>query len=103
METVLLALEIIGTAAFAVSGAFVGVRRDMDIFGVIILGLTTAVGGGIIRDLILGLTPPRTFQHPIYAMLAIAASAAVFFIARRGFTEKPTGPYSVVMLIMVTF
>ena len=100
METVLLALEIIGTAAFAVSGAFVGVRRDMDIFGVIILGLTTAVGGGIIRDLILGLTPPRTFQHPIYAMLAIAASAAVFFIARRGFTEKTTGPYSVVMLIM---
>ena len=47
METVLLVLEIIGTAAFAVSGAFVGVRRDMDVFGVIILGLTTAVGGGI--------------------------------------------------------
>ena len=100
METVLFVLEIVGTLAFAVSGAFVGVRRDMDVFGVIILGLTTAVGGGVIRDLILGLTPPRTFQHPIYAMIAVAASVAVFLIARRGFTEKTTGPYSVVMLIM---
>ena len=100
METVLFVLEIVGTLAFAVSGAFVGVRRDMDVFGVIILGLTTAVGGGVIRDLLLGLTPPRTFQHPIYAMIAVAASVAVFLIARRGFTEKTTGPYSVVMLIM---
>ena len=103
METVLFVLEIVGTLAFAVSGAFVGVRRDMDVFGVIILGLTTAVGGGVIRDLILGLTPPRTFQHPIYAMIAVAASVAVFLIARRGFTEKTTGPYSVVMLIMDSF
>ena len=100
METVLLVLEIVGTAAFAVSGAFVGVRRDMDVFGVIILGLTTAVGGGIIRDLILGLTPPRTFQHPIYAMLAIAASIIVFLIARRGWTEKTSGPYGTTMLVM---
>lgn len=100
METVLFVLEIVGTLAFAVSGAFVGVRRDMDVFGVIILGLTTAVGGGVIRDLILGLTPPRTFQHPIYALLAIAASVIVFLIARRGFTEKTTGPYGLAMLIM---
>lgn len=100
METVLLVLEIVGTAAFAVSGAFVGVRRDMDVFGVIILGLTTAVGGGIIRDLILGLTLPRTFQHPIYAMLAIAASIIVFLIARRGWTEKTSGPYGTAMLVM---
>lgn len=100
METVLLVLEIIGTAAFAVSGAFVGVRRDMDVFGVIILGLTTAVGGGIIRDLILGITPPRTFLHPIYATIAISASIIVFLIARRGFTEKTTGPYGAAMLVM---
>ena len=100
METVLLVLEIVGTAAFAVSGAFVGVRRDMDVFGVIILGLTTAVGGGIIRDLILGMTPPHTLQHPIYAMLAIAASIIVFLIARRGWTEKTSGPYGTAMLVM---
>ena len=100
MDTVLFILEIIGTLAFAVSGAFVGVRRDMDVFGVVILGLTTAVGGGIIRDLVLGLTPPRTFQHPIYALIAVAASAAVFLIARRGWTEKSSGPYAVTMLVM---
>lgn len=100
METILLILELIGTAAFAVSGAFVGVRRDMDIFGVIILGLTTAVGGGVIRDLILGLTPPRTFQHPVYALLAIGASIIVFLIARHGWTEKTSGPYGVTMLVM---
>ena len=96
MDTVLLAFEIIGTAAFAVSGAFTAVRRDMDVFGVMILGLTTAVGGGVIRDLILGLTPPRTFQHPIYAAISLAAAVIVFLIARRGWTEKS----SVAMLVM---
>ena len=100
MDTVLLAFEIIGTAAFAVSGAFTAVRRDMDVFGVMILGLTTAVGGGVIRDLILGLTPPRTFQHPIYAAISLAAAVIVFLIARRGWTEKSSGPYAVAMLVM---
>ena len=100
MDTVLLAFEIIGTAAFAVSGAFTAVRRDMDVFGVMILGLTTAVGGGVIRDLILGLTPPRTFQHPIYAAISLAAAVVVFLIARRGWTEKRSGPYAVTMLVM---
>lgn len=100
MDTVLLVLEIIGTLAFAASGAFTAVRRDMDVFGVIILGLTTAVGGGVIRDIVLGLTPPRTFQHPVYAIVAIAASALVFVIARGGWTEKNSGPYAVAMLVM---
>ena len=100
MDTVLLAFEIIGTAAFAVSGAFTAVRRDMDVFGVMILGLTTAVGGGVIRDLILGLTPPRTFQHPIYAAISLAAAVVVFLIARRGWTEKRSGPYAVTILVM---
>lgn len=100
MDTVLLAFEIIGTAAFAVSGAFTAVRRDMDVFGVMILGLTTAVGGGVIRDLILGLTPPRTFQHPIYAAISLVAAVVVFLIARRGWTEKSSGPYAVTMLVM---
>ena len=53
--------EIIGTVAFAVSGAMVGISKKMDIFGIVILGLTTAVGGGVIRDVILGINPPITF------------------------------------------
>ena len=51
--------------AFSASGAMTGIRKNMDIFGVCILGLTTAVGGGVIRDVILGNTPPATFRNPI--------------------------------------
>ena len=66
MDVLTSALEIIGTAAFAVPGAMTGLKKGMDLFGVIILGLTTAVGGGILRDLNLGITPPRAFQNPVY-------------------------------------
>ena len=51
----------------------------MDIFGVCILALTTAVGGGVIRDLILGNTPPATFRDPIYATVALVAALVLFF------------------------
>ena len=74
MAEFLLILEIIGTVAFAVSGAMTGLSKKMDIFGVVILGLTTAVGGGMIRDLVLGLTPPAMFTNPIYAAVAAAVS-----------------------------
>lgn len=78
METFILALELIGTLAFAASGAMTGLKKNMDIFGVCILGLTTAVGGGVIRDLILGNTPPATFRDPIYATVAILTSLVLF-------------------------
>ena len=71
-------LEIIGTVAFSVSGAMTGIRKGMDILGISILGLTTAVGGGVIRDLILGITPPKTFQNPIYAIVAIGTALIVW-------------------------
>ena len=50
-------MEMVGTIAFAASGAMVAVDRAMDIFGVIVLGVTTAVGGGAVRDVILGNVP----------------------------------------------
>lgn len=71
-------VEIIGTIAFAVSGAMVGIRNKMDIFGVAILGMTTAIGGGCIRDILLGQIPPLSLQHPLYAILGIAVSLLVF-------------------------
>lgn len=71
-------LEIIGTIAFASSGAMVGIKKQMDLLGVCVLGMTTAVGGGMIRDLILGVTPPIMFQNPTYALLALAFSVFVF-------------------------
>ena len=50
MERFLFIFEMIGTVAFAASGAILGIRKGMDIFGVCILGLTTACGGGMVRD-----------------------------------------------------
>lgn len=75
---ILFVFEIIGTIAFAVSGAGVAIEKKMDIFGVAILGTTTAIGGGIIRDIILAVTPPVAFQKPIYAIVAIFISLLVF-------------------------
>ena len=71
-------LELIGTAAFAVSGAIVGIKKQMDLFGVIVLGVCTAVGGGIVRDVILGITPPATFHDPVYTLSAAAVSVLMF-------------------------
>ena len=67
MNIFIIILELIGTVAFSASGAMVGIKKHMDIFGVMILGLVTAVGGGVIRDLTLGITPPAAFRDPIYA------------------------------------
>lgn len=58
METFLFLFEMLGTIAFAASGAVLGVRKGLDVFGVCFLGLTTACGGGMVRDVLLGNTPP---------------------------------------------
>ena len=58
-------------------------EKKMDIFGVAILGLTTAVGGGIIRDMLIGNTPPQTFQDPVYAVISIVTAIIVFYLAGR--------------------
>ncbi len=78
MPELILTLELIGTVAFAISGAVTAEHKRMDLFGVAILGLTTAVGGGVLRDLILGNTPPVTFRDPIYALTALGVSIIVF-------------------------
>ena len=78
LDKYIFVIEIIGTIAFASSGAMVGIKKQMDLLGVCVLGMTTAVGGGMIRDLILGVTPPVMFQNPTYALLAIAFSIFVF-------------------------
>ena len=79
MDLLILVVELIGTVAFSASGAMSGIRKNMDVFGVCILGLTTAVGGGVIRDVILGNTPPATFRNPIYAAVALIAALILFF------------------------
>ena len=73
-------LEIVGTVAFAASGAMTALKKEMDIFGVAVLGLLTAVGGGIIRDIILGCNPPAAFTDPIYSVIAVVTSIIIFFL-----------------------
>ena len=66
--------ELIGAVAFAVSGAALAVKKGMDLFGVAVMGMTTAVGGGILRDMLLGLTPPAALKDSLQALVAIATS-----------------------------
>ena len=100
MQTFIFILEILGTAVFAVSGAMTALKKDMDIFGVAILGLTTACGGGITRDLLLGITPPTMFSDPVYALVAIAVSIVVFFPSIRRFLTHNHLLYERMMLVM---
>lgn len=78
-EMISFIIEFIGTVAFALSGAVVAIKKRMDIFGVIILALSTAIGGGIMRDLIVGNTPPNSFQHPFFGVVAIVVSIIIFY------------------------
>ena len=73
--------EIVGTAAFAASGAMLAIDRELDLFGVIFLGVIAAVGGGILRDVLLGALPPGAFLRPVYVGVAFAVSLAVFVYA----------------------
>ena len=86
MDEFIFIWELIGTVAFASSGAMIAIEKKMDIFGVNVLGATTAVGGGIMRDIILGLTPPGAFSHPVYVLVAALTSTILFVIAY----AKPT-------------
>ena len=96
-------MEMVGTVAFAASGAMVAVNRAMDIFGVIVLGVTTAVGGGAVRDVILGIVPPAMFQHPVYTIVAMITSCIVFtilYLKKELLQGHNRETYDKVMLVM---
>ncbi|GAB3213563.1 trimeric intracellular cation channel family protein [Marinactinospora thermotolerans] len=79
----LLALDLLGVFAFALDGALTGIRSArVDIVGVAVLGVTTAIGGGIIRDLLLGVTP-ATFGDWRYLAVAMAGALLAFFLGHR--------------------
>lgn len=79
----LLFLELIGTAAFAISGALAASRKNMDIFGFCVVALMPAVGGGTIRDVILGRQPVFWIEHPSYVAVALISAVVVFLLAYR--------------------
>ena len=76
-------IDMIGTIAFAISGAFVGVRKEMDLFGINMVAVTTACGGGVLRDLIVDSTPPLMFTNPFYVAVAAVCANAVFLLLKR--------------------
>jgi uncharacterized membrane protein YeiH len=80
MDTFIFVLEIIGTIAFAISGAMISIRNKLDIFGVIMLGTVTACGGGFLRDTFLGKLPQSMFTDYIYVIIAASVSLIVFLI-----------------------
>jgi len=72
------ALDLIGTFVFAMSGASLGVRRGLDLFGVLVLGFVTAVAGGIMRDVLIGAVPPAALASWEPMALALVAGLLAF-------------------------
>lgn len=77
-----LIFDYLGTIAFAISGALVGMQRRMDIFGIAILALATAVGGGMIRDTLVGNTPPSALEDGSYIAISLVTVVALLFSFR---------------------
>ena len=75
-------LEMIGTVAFALSGAMVAIQKRLDLLGILVLGITTAVGGGLIRDLIIGIHPPMMFVKPVYVVVSAIFILILFLIIK---------------------
>lgn len=75
--------EIIGTIAFAISGAMIAAKKRMDLFGVLFLGGVTALGGGTIRDVLLGHFPPNMFYSFEFLLIAALSALMIFILAYR--------------------
>jgi uncharacterized membrane protein YeiH len=75
----MLTADLIGVVVFAASGASAGVLKRLDLFGVAFVGFVAALGGGIVRDLVIGAVPPLAFADWRYAVTAVIASFAVFW------------------------
>jgi|TARA_B100002049_G_scaffold44275_1_gene30533 uncharacterized membrane protein YeiH len=73
-------LDLFGTMAFAVTGAFKAIEHKADIVGIIILATITGVAGGTIRDIILGKTLPNSLIDPVYVIITIISAIVLFFL-----------------------
>lgn len=94
MDIIWYMFDMIGTIAFAVSGALVGVARKMDIFGMTVLALATAIGGGIVRDVLLGYFPPNSLRNVVYVTVVLVVTVIVFLIYNSRYRKHAMGPRS---------
>jgi uncharacterized membrane protein YeiH len=74
----LVTLDLVGIFVFAISGALVAVRKDLDVFGVLVLAGTTGLGGGFLRDVLIGATPPAALTDWRYLLVPVAAGLLTF-------------------------
>lgn len=81
-------LDLFGTAVFAASGALAAGRKELDLFGVLVLAIVTAIGGGTLRDLTLGLTPVFWITQPLYVWVASAAGLVTVMLTRTGLLPR---------------
>lgn len=95
-----LILEVLGTIAFAISGAMLAIDRKMDAFGVLVLGLVTALGGGFMRDVVLGIVPPSMFTNRVFIPVGLITSFYTFLAIRWNQHIIPLLPEGMFQLIL---
>lgn len=78
MPSTLVVLDLVGIFVFAISGALVAVRKDLDVFGVLVLAGTTGLGGGFLRDVLIDATPPAALADWRYLLVPVAAGLLTF-------------------------
>jgi hypothetical protein len=76
-------VEILGTIAFAMSGAFVAIDKELDYYGIAIFAIVTATGGGIIRDVLVSKNVPTSLENPFFALISVASAVVVIFFYNR--------------------
>ncbi len=74
-------IDILGTFVFAVSGVMVGIKKQFDFFGVIILAFVTAIGGGTLRNLLIGSTPVSWMENEVYGLVILSAVPICYFFS----------------------
>ena len=82
LDKLLLIRDFLGTLVFAVEGGTAGMKANLDVLGIVVLAFTTAVGGGIIRDLLIGAVPPNAIRDWRYGAIAFFGAGIVFFLPR---------------------
>ncbi len=76
-------MELIGTVAFAAAGALVAIDKDLDYYGISIYAIMTAVGGGIVRDVLINVPVPVSLANPLYIIISLVTTAVVILFYRR--------------------
>ncbi len=78
-DLVLLIVDLVGTFVFAIEGGMTAIRAELDLLGLLVLAFATALGGGVIRDVLIGAVPPNSIRDWRYAATALTGGFAVFF------------------------